>query len=135
MTKIALDTNILIYLHDENEESYKRKKANELIASGPIISPQVISEYLNVCNKRLKMTKQDCLDSLMAWLPYCELTSLEPAVYNNAIDLIKKYQFQMFDAIIVASSLLSDCTILYSEDMQHDLIIDKQLKIVNPFIK
>ncbi len=52
MSKIALDTNILIYLHDAEPKSGKREKANELIAISPIISPQVISEYLNVCNKR-----------------------------------------------------------------------------------
>lgn len=134
MSRIALDTNILIYLHDVNEESDKRKRANELIATTPVISPQVISEYLNVCNKRLKMAKQDSLDSLMAWLPYCELSLIEQDTYTNAIRLIQKYQFQMFDAIIVASALVSDCTILYSEDMQHNLVVDGQLKIVNPFV-
>ncbi|MEO8884979.1 MAG: PIN domain-containing protein [Mucilaginibacter sp.] len=133
MSKIALDTNILIYLHD-NRESSKRKKANELITVGPVISSQVISEYLNVCNKRLKMTKQNSLDSLMAWLPYCELSLSEISIYTNAMRLIEKYQFQMFDAVIVASALILDCTILYSEDMQHHLIVDEQLKIVNPFV-
>jgi hypothetical protein len=33
MSKIALDTNILIFLHDAVEVSPKRAKANELIAN------------------------------------------------------------------------------------------------------
>jgi predicted nucleic acid-binding protein len=133
MIKVAIDTNVLIYLHD-TELSYKREKANELISINPVICAQVISEYLNVCHKRLKITKQDSLNSLMAWLPYCELSVFGSVIYTKSMGLIQKYQFQMFDAIIVSSALLSDCEILYSEDMQHNLIVEKQLKIVNPFI-
>ncbi len=134
MTKIALDTNVLIYLHEIDPGSEKRRIVNELIAGSPLISSQVVSEYLNVCNKRLKMTKQDSLDSLMGWLPFCNLAVFEIAIFNAAIRLIEKYQFQMFDGIVVASALGSGCSILYSEDMQHGLSVEKKLKIINPFI-
>jgi len=40
MNKIALDTNVLIYLLDDDEASFKRKKANQLIAASPFISPR-----------------------------------------------------------------------------------------------
>jgi predicted nucleic acid-binding protein len=133
MNRIALDTNILIYLHDAEEKSSKREKANELVAGSPSISAQVISEYLNVCHRQLKMTKQDALTTLTKWLPYCELCSFELSIYTYALNLIQKYQFQMFDAIIVASAIKSSCSILYSEDMQHNLMVDGKLKIVNPF--
>jgi len=133
MNKAALDTNILIYLHDADEDSVKRKKANELIANGPSISAQVISEYLNVCHRQLKMVKQDALEALITWLPYCELCLFQPAIYTDALNLIQKYQFQMFDAIIVASAIQSSCSVLYSEDMQNNLVVDGRLKIINPF--
>jgi predicted nucleic acid-binding protein len=133
MSRIALDTNILIYLHDI-ERSKKREVANQLVVISPVISNQVISEYLNVCNRRLKMSKQDCLNSLLSWLPYCELSLTDLSIYPNALKLINKYQFQLFDAIIVSSALHSNCDILYSEDMQHNLVINDQLKIINPFV-
>jgi predicted nucleic acid-binding protein len=38
-----------------------------------------------------------------------------------------------YDNLIVASALKSESTILYSEDMQDGLVIENQLKIVNPF--
>ncbi len=38
-----------------------------------------------------------------------------------------------YDSLIVATALESECTILYSEDMQDGLLIENQLKIVNPF--
>lgn len=134
MNKVAVDTNVLIYLHEIDEKSKKRRIANELIIGSPFISSQVVSEYLNVCNKKLKMTKQDTLDSLMGWLPFCNLAIFELAIFSSAIRLIGKYQFQMFDAIIIASALEAGCSILYSEDMQHNLLIEKQLRIINPFL-
>lgn len=133
MSKISLDTNILIYLHDI-ENSSKRQIASELIAAGTsVISSQVVSEYLNVCNKRLKMSKESSLESLMSWLLFCELYPIRANVFSNALRLIKKYKFQMFDAIVVACALDADCTILYSEDMQHNLFVENQLRIINPF--
>lgn len=89
MSKIAVDTNVLIYLHEIDPESDKRRIASELIADDPLISAQVVSEYLNVCNKELKMTKQDSLDPLMGWLPFCTLAGFELGIFSSAIDLIK----------------------------------------------
>jgi predicted nucleic acid-binding protein len=134
MSKIAVDTNILIYLHEIDPESGKRRIANELIADGPLISSQVVSEYLNVCRRRLKMTKEDSLDSLTGWLPFCRLAVFELTIFTSFIRLVEKYQFQIFDAIVVAYALEAGCSILYSEDMHHNLLVEKQLRIINPFL-
>jgi predicted nucleic acid-binding protein len=130
----ALDTNILVYLHDIDTGSPKRRIAYGLIADNPYISAQVTSEYLNVCLKKLKMPKHDALDSLMNWLPFCNLTAFNNDIYIKAQSLIKKYQFQLFDSIIIASAIESGCSVLFSEDMQHNLVVEKTLRIVNPFI-
>jgi len=34
---------------------------------------------------------------------------------------------------VIACTLFSDANILYSEDMQDGLIVDKKLTIINPF--
>ncbi len=47
---------------------------------------------------------------------------------------MKQYQFQLFDAIIVASALESGCNTLYTEDLQHGQLIEGQLRISNPFL-
>ena len=48
--------------------------------------------------------------------------------------LLDRYDFQLFDSIVVASALEAGCNTLYSEDLQHGLVVEKQLKIINPFI-
>jgi predicted nucleic acid-binding protein len=35
--------------------------------------------------------------------------------------------------MIVASALDADCDTLWSEDMQHGMMLDDRLRIVNPF--
>jgi len=45
MTKISLDTNVLIYNHGIDGDA-KQLIANSLFDNVPIISTQVISEYL-----------------------------------------------------------------------------------------
>lgn len=49
-----------------------------------------------------------------------------------AAGLIEKYDFQLFDSIIVAAALGADCSILYSEDMQHGLTTGN-MTVINPF--
>jgi predicted nucleic acid-binding protein len=46
---------------------------------------------------------------------------------------MKRYKFSFHDSVIVASALHVRCKILYSEDLQHGQVIEKQLRVANPF--
>jgi len=46
---------------------------------------------------------------------------------------MRRYQFSMYDALIVAAALIAGCTKLYTEDLQHNMKVLKHLRIVNPF--
>ena len=135
MIKTALDTNILIYSHFlENED--KRTISRELLSKHPLVSAQVISEYLNVMRRLLKSTtvKEDLMDLCSEWMSMCVVHPIHIPTIQSAKRLIIRYDFQIFDSIIVASALEAGCKVLYSEDMQHNLQVDKQLTIINPFI-
>jgi len=133
MTKIAVDTNILIYNHFQENE-HKRDIAHELLAQIPVVSSQVVSEYLNVMKRLLKITKTEILELCYQWMNFCQLKNIDKKSIKLAQQLVQKYDFQIFDAIIVAAALEAGCQILYSEDMQNELIVEKQLKIINPFL-
>ncbi len=49
------------------------------------------------------------------------------------MDIKKRYRFSYWDSLIIASALENNCSILYSEDMQHSQVIEDNLKIINPF--
>ena len=131
---IAVDTNILIYLYD-NVNGDKRSIAKNIISEDPNISAQVISEYLNTLKRLLKLPKQELLIKAARLFADCNITPITSNTLFLASELTDKYQFQLFDSIIVASALESRCDILYSEDMHHGLIVNNKLSIVNPFIQ
>jgi predicted nucleic acid-binding protein len=51
-----------------------------------------------------------------------------------SFEIHRRYKFSSWDSLIIASALENDCKILYSEDMQHNQLIDRKLRIVNPFV-
>jgi predicted nucleic acid-binding protein len=52
--------------------------------------------------------------------------------YQSAYQLRTKYSVSYWDSLIIASALENVCSTLYSEDMQHQLIIENKLCIINP---
>ncbi|GHT62551.1 ribonuclease VapC [Bacteroidia bacterium] len=133
MSKFALDTNILIYSHDENATE-KQNMARSLIVRSPIVSTQVVSEYLNVLKRITRLPKEKIFNVCLPNLKYCDIHCVNIATLQLAERFIHRYDFQIFDAIIVASAVKSGCQILYSEDMQHNMIIEGKITISNPFL-
>jgi len=133
MTKISIDTNVLIYNHGIDGDA-KQLIADSLLDNVPVISTQVISEYLNVMKRISKLSKNDLLRMCSEWLEGCQVQSVSLSTLKLADYLIQRYDFSLFDSIIVASALEAECDILYSEDMQHGLRVEDKLTILNPFI-
>jgi predicted nucleic acid-binding protein len=133
MSKIALDTNIIIYNHGMIGEA-KQIIADKLFDTIPVISTQVISEYLNVMKRISKIEKSELLAICAEWLKDCQIHAVGLSTIKLSHQLVKKYNFQLFDSIIVASALEADCEILYSEDMQNGQVVEKKLTIINPFV-
>ena len=133
MSRIALDSNILIYSHGIDCDD-KRVIARGFFKGKPVISSQVISEYLNVMKKKLKMEKNELMQLCSLWLEKCTVQPVVLSTVKLAQNLIGKYDFQLFDGIVVAAALEANCDILYSEDMQDGQVIENTLKIVNPFV-
>ena len=75
MNKIAVDTNILIYLHDDTI-AFKKQIALEIMAKKPVIAAQVISEYLNVLKRLTKEPKLKLIEHCLLTVEDCEIVSI-----------------------------------------------------------
>jgi len=53
--------------------------------------------------------------------------------HETGLAIAERYRLSVYDAMIAASALLAGCNRLWSEDMQNGLVIDRQLRIVDPF--
>jgi predicted nucleic acid-binding protein len=135
MSKISLDSNVLLYNHDNNANHiHKKSVAARLLGENPVISSQVISEYFNVMLKKYKAEKNTLIRTSVLWLERCYIQPVILSTIKTASRLIDRYDFQLFDSLIVATALEAQCDILYSEDMHHEQVIDDSLKIINPFL-
>lgn len=132
LTNAFLDSNITLYLLDAHTE--KSVTAEKLIRQNPHINAQVLVEVGNVCNKKYKWTKHQVCDFWYDLMSDCQVSSISEHILAEAIYLTEKYDFQLFDAIIVSGALEAGCRVLYSEDMHHQLVVEGQLTIINPFL-
>jgi len=132
--KIFVDTNIIIYAYSKTE-LIKNKIANEIIFSTKcIISTQVINEISNVLLKKFKLQINEVEDVLFELSNIFEIVNFSFITQLKALKIKEKYKFQFFDSLIIATALENECNYLYSEDMQHNQIIENKLRIINPFI-
>ncbi len=125
------DTNILLYLL--SEDPVKADRVEELISSGGVVSVQVLNEFAAVASRKLNMSWNEIRDVLSGIRAVCEIEPLTVETHDLGIETAERYEFSFYDAMIVASALRAGCKILYSEDLQDRQVIDRQLRIRNPF--
>ena len=63
----------------------------------------------------------------------CRVVPLTAEIHGEGLHLAERHEFALYDVMIVATALNAGCTILYSEDFQHGLRVEKKLTIRNPF--
>jgi predicted nucleic acid-binding protein len=51
----------------------------------------------------------------------------------QACQIAGKYRFSIYDSLIIAAALESNCSILYSEDLNNGQVIEGKLTVKNPF--
>ncbi len=132
--KVFLDSNIVIYAHTDHDLLKQNKAQSIIIEQNAIISTQVIQETANILNKKLKQSWPNISKVLS------DLVSKTSLYVNNESTIIKacyiadQYNFSFYDSLIISAAIESEAVILYSEDMQHNQLIEKQVRIINPFI-
>ena len=55
-------------------------------------------------------------------------------IHETGLGLAERYGLSTNDAMIAASALHADCNTLWSEDMQDGMVIERSLRITNPFL-
>jgi len=133
MSKIFLDSNICVYGFDESDVA-KQDKVLEILRHQPTLSSQVIIETYLACSRKLRLPSKVCDDNSIFLCDLCNVAAIDANVVSKSVYLKQCYQFSFLDSVIIATALLANCTILYTEDMQHGQEIEGQLKILNPFL-
>jgi predicted nucleic acid-binding protein len=129
--RFFIDSNILLYT--VGADAAKAERANELMDERPIISVQVLNEFVNVGRKKLKLEWAGIEAGLAHALEYCEVVPVILEGHLRAMQFAKQDKIGIYDANIVAAAELSGCDVLYTEDLNHGQLIGR-VTIRNPFM-
>ncbi|HNM04539.1 MAG TPA: PIN domain-containing protein, partial [Leptospiraceae bacterium] len=99
-----------------------------------VVSAQILNEiYVNLLKH--KVAEKNIISSINSIVDSCnQLVSIDLKLLQVGWELKQTYKLSYWDSLVAAAAFLSDCKILYSEDMQDGLVINKKLKIKNPLI-
>ncbi len=126
------DTNIVLYTMSWDVR--KASIAEGVLRTRPTISTQVLNEFAHVARRKLRLPWAELVPLLTKLQANCPVIPLTLDIHRQGLELAKRYGLSVYDAMIVSAALAAGCDRLWSEDMQHGLLVDKRLSIVNPFL-
>ena len=126
-----LDSNVLVYAFTTDPRA---ARAQELLERGCIVGVQELNEFTNVARRRLGLTWGEVREALAAIRIICRtILPINIDTHTGALRIAERYGYGIFDALMIASALRADCGTLWSEDMQDGIVVDRRLRIANPF--
>lgn len=128
---IFLDSNIVLYAL--GNDLGKRVVAAAFLAQKPIISTQVINECSHVLRRKRKYAPEEVNRELSAVIKAVTVVDVGIQEIRQAWEIAARYGFSHYDSLIIAAALAAGCSTLYSEDLQHEQVIDSKLTVCNPF--
>ncbi|MDJ0579766.1 PIN domain-containing protein [Crocosphaera sp.] len=130
-----VDSNIWLYgFSTDKKEETKRLLAKQLIKEKHIIiSTQVINEVCRNLLRKHKIDEQMILNLVASFYRKYQVIAFNFNILETGSNLRTQYHVSFWDSLIVSCALSAGVNILYSEDMQDGLIVDKKLTIINPF--
>ena len=137
MPLIMLDTNILVYVHDQNAPQ-KQERARQVISGLKAdivrIGAQNLAEFVNVVIKKLRppLTAAQAYEEALLFAQSWPVFDLTPQIVLEAARGVRDHQLSYYDAQIWAAARLNQVTVIFSEDFQDGQTLDG-VRFVNPF--
>jgi predicted nucleic acid-binding protein len=126
-----LDSNVLVYAYSLDERSIIAK---QILLEGAYISVQVLNEFTNIARRKLGFGWPEITVSVSQIKSLCEPPlPLTVDIHEKARGLAERYKLTIYDACIIAVALAKGCETIFSEDMQHNMVIEDRIIICNPF--
>jgi predicted nucleic acid-binding protein len=133
-----IDSNIWLYrfiINPRDADAIPKQEIATAITNyqNNLISTQVVNEVCSNLIRKAGFNNAQIQILLEELAQGCEILPVSLETLQSAVKLRDRYSLSFWDSLIVASAVLGDAKILYSEDMQDGLIVENTLRIVNPF--
>ena len=138
---VLVDTNVLIYGYDPDagtKHTTALKLIREFARGGRMaLSAQVINEFYWVSTRPYRspnLAHKEACDALSEICGCCSVFPLSQATTFRAVDAVALHGLSFWDALIWAVAAENGMSVVYTEDCQHDRVIDG-VRFCNPFEK
>ena len=128
---VFFDTHVLLYVL--SADTQKADIAERLLAQGGATSVQALNEFMNVSLRKFRMPLVDVREALAVARRCLKVVPVTQEVHALGLDLLERYRFSVYDSMIVAAALVSECTVLWTQNSQSGLKVDRRLELRNPF--
>jgi len=134
MTRVALDSNILIYAELEPESEKGGRSANLILraARDGVIPAQVLGEYLRFVQRRMPTAFEEAVRQASIYQAAFLTPPTTGAILDKACELAQAHRMQLWDCVVCAASAQAGAKVLLTEDMQDGRLIEG-LRLMNPF--
>jgi predicted nucleic acid-binding protein len=135
--KVFIDTNILVYAFSTKRTPVPDPRievAEQIVIQGGAISVQVLNEFAQVCSSKAHLDWDRIIGLLQVIKELCgPAVSITLEIHETAVALSGRYEFSIYDSLILAAAMRAGCTTVYSEDLQHGQVVEG-MRIENPFL-
>jgi predicted nucleic acid-binding protein len=134
MTRIALDSNVLIYAELEPESNKGTRSADLILraARDGVIAVQVFGEYLRFIQRRLPLAFEQAIRQASIYQAVFLTPPTTSAIISTASELARAHRLQLWDCVVCAASAQAGAKVLLTEDMQDGWLLNG-LRLMNPF--
>jgi len=93
-----------------------------------------LGELYNVLTRKRIFSNTEAQSVVSGLANRTLVVDIDASKVLQAMEINIRYGYSYWDSLIISTALQSNCSILYSEDMQHDQLIEGKLRIINPLI-
>jgi predicted nucleic acid-binding protein len=131
-----LDTNLWVYFFAKDPLNKVEVVADIVDTQLPslIISTQVLGELYNVLTRKHIFLNTEAQSVVSGLANRTLVVDIDASKVLQAMEINIRYGYSYWDSLIISTALQSNCSILYSEDMQHNQLIEGKLRIMNPLV-
>lgn len=134
MTRVALDSNILIYAELEPETQKGRRSADLILraARDGVIPAQVLGEFLRFVQRRAPAAFEEAIRQASLYRAAFLTPPTTDAVIGMAAEMARAHRMQLWDCVVCAAAVEAGAEALITEDMQDGRTIGG-VRLINPF--
>lgn len=140
MSKVMLDTNILVYAYDSSAGEKQQMSLQVLdhlvrIDKG-VVSPQVLGEFFVTVTQKIPepLSFSQAAERVQQFIQLWPVLGLNEMIVGEAVRGVRDHQFSYWDAQIWACARLNQVEMVFSEDFAHNSTVDG-VRFINPLLR